>query len=34
MNENLKTNIYGMKDIPDILIYCPFNKWHLTIGHV
>lgn len=32
MNEQLKSNLFGMKEVPDVLIYMPEKKEHITLG--
>ena len=34
MNEDLKENLYGMKDVPDVLIYIPSTDEYITLCHL
>lgn len=34
MNEELKENLYAMREVPDLLIYIPSTNTHITICHI
>ena len=34
MNEDLKENLYGMRDVPNVLIYIPSTNEHITLCHL